>query len=58
MQKPIPGTNMTIFILFFGIAMLDAVRSHAWLRVSFWLGIAAIFLFVDLGRKRTPGDSA
>ena len=58
MRRPIPGTNMAIFFLFFGIAMLDALRSHAWMRVTFWIGVAAIFLFVDLGRKSTPGDSA
>lgn len=58
MRKPVFGTNMAIFLLFFGIAMLDAIRLHAWLRVTFWLGVAALFLFVDLGRPGTRDNSA
>lgn len=40
-------SNFTIFILFFGIALLDAIRGGYWLRVLFWLAIAALFLVAD-----------
>jgi hypothetical protein len=40
-------TNLTIFALFFGIALLDAIRGGNWLRVGFWLAIAAVFLLAD-----------
>lgn len=48
-------TNLTIFLLFFGIALLDAIRGGHWLRVVFWLGIAAIFFLADRrGQARNP----
>ena len=58
MRTPVTGTNMTIFLLFFGIATLDAIRLHAWTQVALWIAVAAVFLLVDLGRARTRGDSA
>jgi hypothetical protein len=58
MRRPVFGANMAIFLLFFGLATIDAIRMHAWMRVAFWLAIGAVFLFVDLGRTRGRGDSA
>lgn len=40
-------TNLAIFIVFFGISLLDALRGGHWLRVVFWLGIAGFFLWAD-----------
>jgi hypothetical protein len=40
-------TNLTIFILFFGIAMLDALRGGNWIRILFWFAIATYFLVAD-----------
>ena len=40
-----PGT--TIFILFFGVALLDALRGGAWPRVVFWVGIGAAFWLME-----------
>jgi hypothetical protein len=40
-------TNFTIFILFFGIALLDAIRGGHWLRILFWLAIGAVFFLAD-----------
>ena len=50
-------TNMTVFLAFFGIALLDALRGGYWLRVLFWLGIGVLFFFADLRRPRprAPG---
>ncbi|HEV8598118.1 MAG TPA: hypothetical protein VGQ69_02025 [Gemmatimonadales bacterium] len=41
--------------LFFGIALLDAIRGGYWLRILFWLAVAVIFLLADRRRvtKRT-----
>jgi len=49
-------TNLTIFILFFGIALLDAIRGGHWLRVLFWLAIGAFFFAADRRQlaKRAP----
>lgn len=39
--------NVTIFLLFFGIALLDAFRGGHWLRVAFWLVVGALFYVAD-----------
>lgn len=44
------GTNFAIFILFFGIAALDAVQTQNWPRVVFWVVIGAFFLYA--GQKK------
>ena len=41
------STNLTIFILFFGIAVLDALRGGHWLQVVFWLILGAGFYLAD-----------
>ena len=49
-------TNFTIFLLFFGISLLDAVRGGHWLRVLFWVVIGLGFLLAD--RRQTGRDRA
>ena len=39
--------TFTIFILFFGIALLDAIRGGSWPLILFWLALAAIFFVAD-----------
>jgi hypothetical protein len=39
--------NLTIFILFFGIALLEAIRGGYWLRILFWIAIGAVFFLAD-----------
>ncbi|MDO8566908.1 MAG: hypothetical protein Q7R58_02010 [bacterium] len=41
------GTNFTIFVLFFGVAALDAIQTQNWLRIVFWLAIGLVFLRAD-----------
>ena len=40
-----PG--FTIFLLFFGVAMLDALQGGAWTRVAFWACIGAAFWLIE-----------
>ena len=40
-------TNLTIFIVFFGIALLDAIQGSHWLRILFWLAVVAFFFLAD-----------
>jgi hypothetical protein len=42
-----PGTNVTVFLLFFGIALLEATRSGHWPVAVFWLVVGALFLRAD-----------
>jgi len=49
-------TNFTIFLLFFGVAALDAIRGGHWIRIAFWLVIGAFFFAADrraLARRST-----
>jgi uncharacterized membrane protein len=41
------GTNFTIFILFFGVATLEAFESKNWMKAVFWLAIGIVFLVAD-----------
>jgi hypothetical protein len=40
-------TSFTVFILFFGISLLEAFRTRNWVNVAFWLGIGILFLIAD-----------
>ena len=37
------GANAAVFFLFFGIALLDAVRAQAWISVAAWVALAILF---------------
>ena len=45
------GTNVTVFLLFFGVSLLDALQSRNWLRAIFWLAIGLVFLRADALRR-------
>ncbi|HJS54686.1 MAG TPA: hypothetical protein VJ765_09090 [Chitinophagaceae bacterium] len=41
------GTNFVIFLLFFGVALLESFQNKNWVNAAFWLVIAIFFLFAD-----------
>jgi hypothetical protein len=41
------GTNVTVFLLFFGVAALEAFQTRNWLKALFWLAIGVVFLLAD-----------
>ena len=45
------GQGFTVFVVFFGVAVLDAIRSFHWLRIIFWLGMGVLFIVADGMRK-------
>jgi len=47
------GSNFVIFILFFGVAALEAIQTKNWLKVLFWLAISLVFLFADNFKERS-----
>lgn len=47
MNKIKLGTNFTVFLLFFGIAALEAFQTKNWLKATFWLAIGVAFLAAD-----------
>jgi hypothetical protein len=42
-----------IFILFFGISALEAIRTRNWMSVTYWAVLGVIFVLLD-GRKKQP----
>jgi len=51
-MKNISFTNTAVFILFFGVAAVEAFQTKNWLKVAFWLAIGSVFLFGDLKKKK------
>jgi hypothetical protein len=51
--------SFTVFLLFFGISLLEAFRTRNWLNVAFWIGIAIMFLIADnlKGQKIQKNES-
>ena len=45
------GTNFTIFLLFFGVAALEAFQTRNWTKAAFWLAISIVLLITDNPRK-------
>jgi hypothetical protein len=39
--------SFTVFLVFFGISLLEAFRTRNWINVAFWIGIAIMFLIAD-----------
>jgi hypothetical protein len=46
------GSNFAVFLLFFGLSMLEAFQTRNWLKAAFWLAIAAVFLYADRKRQQ------
>jgi hypothetical protein len=51
MKKVKLGSNITVFLLFFGIAALEAFQSGNWPKAAFWLAIGLVFLIADNLKK-------
>jgi hypothetical protein len=46
-----PG--LTMFLLFFGIATMDALTARNWPRIVFWVAMAIAFAVLDrIGQRR------
>ena len=46
-EDGVPKPGFTIFLLFFGVAMLDALQGGSWPRVAFWAGMGAAFWAIE-----------
>jgi hypothetical protein len=51
MRKISLGVNFTVFLLFFGISMLEAIQTRNWIKSIFWLAIGLVFLKADNLKK-------
>ena len=50
------GSNFTVFLLFFGVATLEAFQSRNWIKAAFWFAIGMVFLVADNLRKGEGGS--
>jgi hypothetical protein len=46
-MKKIRLDAFAIFLLFFGVAALEALQTRNWIKAAFWLAIGVVFLFAD-----------
>jgi len=46
------STNFTIFIVFFGLGLIEAFQKREWLTGLFWIAIGTLFVVAD-SVKRT-----
>ena len=51
MKRITLGTNFAVFVLFFGVATLEAFQTRNWLKAALWLAIGIAFLFADTFRR-------
>jgi len=51
MKKLRLSTNFTVFLLFFGVAVVEAFQTRNWLKVAFWGAIGIVFLGADNMKK-------
>jgi uncharacterized membrane protein len=51
MKKIKLRSGFIIFLLFFGIASLDAIQSQNWTKAFFWVAIGVAFLVADNLKK-------
>ncbi len=49
------GPGMAIFIIFFGLVTLEAIRSGHWIRATFWIVVCVAFWMFDRARRRPVG---
>ena len=53
MKKIRLGTNFIVFLLFFGVATLEAFQTRNWIKAAFWMAIGFAFLVADNLKKRS-----
>ena len=46
------GTNFAIFVLFFGVALLEAFQTGNWIKAVLWVAIGLVFLVADNFSRR------
>ena len=44
-------TNIVVFILFFGIALIEAMQKHNWLEAALFAALGILSLWADFHKK-------
>lgn len=51
-MKDIKWMNITVFIIFFGIALFEAVQNANWMQAGLFGGLGLLSLWADFSRKK------
>lgn len=47
----VPFANLAVFIIFFGIALIEAVQKDNWLEAALFLALGVLSLWADFAKK-------
>lgn len=50
-MKNLKFTNLAVFIIFFGIALIEAFQKQNWLEAALFLALGLISLWADFKKK-------
>lgn len=50
-MKNIAFTNLAVFIIFFGIALIEALQKNNWVEAALFLALGALSLWADFSKK-------
>jgi hypothetical protein len=51
MKQIKPGPGFAVFIVFFGIALLEAFRTQNWVMIIFWVVMGLVFILLENQEK-------
>jgi hypothetical protein len=51
------GTNAAVFVLFFGMALMEAFEQGNWITAAVWLAIGVVFLLGDNSKPKPKAES-
>ncbi|MES2179082.1 MAG: hypothetical protein V4550_14570 [Gemmatimonadota bacterium] len=57
MRLPTLGANAAVFILFFGMSLITAIRLRTWVIAALWLALGFVFLWADVPRRASVSPS-
>jgi hypothetical protein len=52
-ETKVKYSGLTVFILFFGIALIEAIRHQSWVAVALFVALGLMFVWSD-SRNRIP----
>ena len=52
-----PYTNLAVFIIFFGLALVEALQHANWLEAALFLALGLLSLKADFSKKKWGGSS-
>jgi len=50
-MKNITYTNLAVFVIFFGIALIEAIQKSNWLEAGLFFALGLISLWADFSKK-------